>query len=111
MWYDVCGLNKAHPTTENESMSVEPARQLTPDEIKTWSAKRMRDAWERAKTGADLVLHGAVQGLIDEGIFDDQREAHLFIARAMITELDDHDLLPGKVYRDYAAAPTPAIDC
>ena len=66
-------------------------RKLTEAEHAAWRESVIATCRARAKTGADIVLHGVAQGLIDEGIFDTE-EAHDFVARAMIEELEDHDL-------------------
>lgn len=80
---------------------------LSPARLRAWKQEKLNEAFARAQTGADLILHGAAQGLIDEGVFKTPREACLFIAWAMVEELDDHDLLPNKVYPDYSPDPTP----
>lgn len=64
---------------------------MTPERLAEWRAEKIREARERASTGADICLHGVAQGLIDEGIADIQ-EAHRLVAEAMINELLDHGL-------------------
>lgn len=54
-----------------------------------WAEKITRETHERAQTGADLILHGAAQGLVDEGIASPQ-DATRFVAEAMIAEILDH---------------------
>lgn len=66
-------------------------RPLSPQELARWRQDVIQEAKRRAMTGCDLVLHGAAQGLIDEGIFSNIK-AHKFIAKAMRQELEDHDL-------------------
>jgi len=75
----------------DQERPTEAGTPMTPERLAEWRAEKIKEALERACTGADICLHGVAQGLIDEGVAD-THEAHRMVAEAMINELLDHGL-------------------